>query len=81
MERHFIAPLIATTCAVSVFLYVFFNIDEIREKQKIATENAIKEQNETISSVQAEQRRKIQEIQKKQQDAIDQIKNGKNDKK
>ena len=78
MKRNFIAPLIATTCAVSVFLYVFFNIDEIREKQKIATENAIKEQNKTISSAQEEQRRKIEKIKQQQQDAIDKIKNDQN---
>lgn len=78
MKRNFIAPLIATTCAVSVFLYVFFNIDEIREKQKIATENAIKEQNKTISSAQEEQRRKIEKIKKQQQEAIDRIKNDQN---
>ena len=43
---------------------MFFNIDEIREKQKIATENAIKEQNKTISSAQEEQRRKIEKREK-----------------
>lgn len=70
-ELYFIQAAFATTCAVGVFLYVAANIDEIKAKQKIATEAAITKQTSDIKSAQQQQQEAIKQAQLKQKEAIE----------
>ena len=70
-ELYFIQAAFATTCAIGVFLYVAANIDEIKEKQRIATEAAITKQTSDIKSAQQQQQDAIKKAQAKQKEAIE----------
>lgn len=74
-RAHFIQVLIAASCALSVFYYVWTNIDEIKAKQEIAAKQALTKQSADIRSAQELQRKAIEDAQRKQQEAIDKINN------
>ncbi|KAJ1409384.1 hypothetical protein B484DRAFT_456106 [Ochromonadaceae sp. CCMP2298] len=69
----FVQTAFAAVCALSVFGYVWSNIDSIMASQKIAMDKAIGEQTVTIQKAQDEQKRTIEAAQKKQQDEIERI--------
>lgn len=54
--------------------YVATHIDEIKEKQAVATEATMKKQSSDIKSAQAQQKAAIEEAMRKQQEAINKIK-------
>ena len=66
--------VIAASCTIAVVTYVVNNIDEIREKQKVAVEKTITEQNATIKSVEEKQRDDIARIKREQEQNILKIK-------
>ena len=68
-----IQGIFAAGCALSVFLYALFNIDEIKAKQKIVIERAQSEQSSNIKSAQDSQREAIRLAQEKQAAAIRKI--------
>jgi hypothetical protein len=70
---HFVQTIFAAGCALSVFFYVWANIDDIKAKQQLAMDKAIGEQTVTIQNAQEQQKRTIEAAQKKQQDEIARI--------
>ena len=71
MKRNIIPQAIfAAGCAGAVIAYVVANVDEVKEKQKIAVEQTMSKQADTIRDVQEKQRLEIERIQRQQQDAI-----------
>lgn len=71
----FLAPQIAfaASCAGAVFAYVYFNIDEIKEKQRIATDRVKVEQTVNIRTAQDAQRDAIEKAQRDQAENIRKI--------
>lgn len=67
----------AASCAGAVFLYVFNNIDSIKEQQRVSIEKVMAEQSDSLKAVQEQQRLNIEKAQKQQQEAIRKIKEGK----
>ena len=56
--------------------YVYFNIDSVREQQRVAVKQTMDKQNSDVKSVMEKQRLDIEAAQKKQADAIRKIKEG-----
>ena len=73
IRRDFLPAAFAATCAGAVIAYVYFNIDDIKEKQKLATDRAMQEQTVNIQNAQDSQRKAIEAAQLKQQEAIRKI--------
>jgi len=73
LRVEMVQTIFAAGCALSVFFYVLNNIDEIKLKQKLATEKAMAEQTASIKDAQDVQRRAIEEAQRKQQAEIEKI--------
>jgi hypothetical protein len=62
------------SCVAAIVAYIYFNIDEIREKQKIAVDKAMIQQSSDIKSAQDSQRAAIEKAQALQREAIEKIK-------
>ena len=58
------------TCVGTVVAYIYFNIDDIRNKQKIVIEKTMTEQTNVINSAQEKQRAAIEKIKKEQEDNV-----------
>jgi len=71
MRLQFVQTAFAASCALSVFYYVYTNIDAIKEKQKVATDLAVAQQTKDIEEAQAGQAKAVAEAMKKQQADID----------
>ena len=70
MQQNLVQALFAAGCAGAVIAYVVANIDEVKEKQKVAVEQTMSKQAADIKSVQEKQRLEIERIQRQQADAI-----------
>lgn len=68
----FLAPQIAfvASCVAAVVAYAVLNIDEIREKQKIATDKAVAEQTTNIRSAVDSQKAAIEKARLSQEAAV-----------
>ena len=64
----------AAGCALSVFFYVWANIDEIKAKQAENIARTVEKQTMDIKSAQDGQKRAIAEAQRKQQADIEKLK-------
>ena len=63
----------AAGCAGAVIAYVYFNIDSIKEQQRVAIDKAMSEQATSIKSAQDQQRQAIEKAQREQAEAIRKI--------
>ena len=63
----------AAGCAGAVIAYVYFNIDSIKEQQRVAIDKAMSEQSTNIKSAQEQQRQAIEKAQREQAEAIRKI--------
>lgn len=75
MKLHFVQVAFAAGCAFAVFFYALTHIDEIKAKQKAATEEAMRIQDVNIDNAKESQRRAIEAAQKKQREDIERIRN------
>lgn len=73
MTREFLPAAFAATCAGAVIAYVYFNIDSVREQQKIAVDKAMNEQSVNIKSAQDSQKAAIENARRQQEEAIRKI--------
>ncbi len=65
----FLGPqiLFAASCAGAVFSYIYFNIDSIREQQKLAIDKAMREQSGAIRNAEDAQKSAIDRIKREQE--------------
>eukprot|EP01041_Mallomonas_annulata_P012753 gene12753-26859_t len=70
--QMFLLPQIGfvATCVGTIVAYIYFNIDDIRNKQNIAIGKAITQQTNDIKSAQDLQKQAIESAMKKQQESI-----------
>ena len=66
--------MFAAGCAGAVIAYVYFNIDSIKEQQRVAIDKAMSEQATNIKTAQEKQREAIEKAQREQAEAIRRIK-------
>jgi hypothetical protein len=69
MKRDIIPQLIAISAAGTIISYIYYNIDTIREQQRIATEQAMLQQSETIRDAQEKQAKAILKARQQQEEA------------
>lgn len=73
-ELYFLPQAVfAAGCAGAVIAYVYFNIDSIKEQQRVAIDKAMSEQSTSIKTAQEQQRQAIEKAQREQEEAIRKI--------
>ncbi len=72
-RRELFPALVPIASAAAIIAYIYFNIDEIKEKQKVATEIAMTEQRDNISKAQKQQQEAIEKARRQQEAALKNI--------